>query len=283
MNYFPQTSKSASAAFFGGLAVLAGILTGSAQTPVEVRIATVEGKVEVSPAGAETWVLTQTNQTLRVSDRVRTLANSRASLLWSDHSVVNMGPLTELEILPPPPDEEPGLHFFRGVVSFFHRDKPGRIRIITPGANAGIEGTEFVLESTNTNATILSVIDGKVRLTNNVAPGIPVSALASANQTLKATLQEVDTYLLFNDRSGFYARFEAHWYGQDNAGWTPAEPAVSFVQENIFAGYRFLRRRAELQLGSLNLSGGDYDLNPLTVYQELPRKRVFEARFNFIF
>jgi Tfp pilus assembly protein PilF len=114
-------------------------------------------------------------------------------------------------------------------------------------------------------------------------PDIPVSALATAHQTLKANLQEVDGYALFNHRSGFYAKFEAHWYGQKNEGWTPAEPYSSFFQENIFAGYRFAHRRAELQLGILNLSGGGYDLNPLTVYQELPMKRVFEASFNFIF
>jgi len=102
-------------------------------------------------------------------------------------------------------------------------------------------------------------------------------------QILKAGLQEADGYVLFNHCSGFYSKFEVQWYGQHNAGWTPAEPDVSFAQENIFAGYRFAHRRAELQLGLLNLSGGDYNLNPLTVYQELPRKRVFEASFNFIF
>jgi tetratricopeptide (TPR) repeat protein len=114
-------------------------------------------------------------------------------------------------------------------------------------------------------------------------PDVPVSADPLANQWLKATLQEVDTYLLFNHRSGFYAKFEAHWYGQDNSGWTPVEPAVSFAQENIFAGYRFMHRRAEAQIGILNLTGGGYDLNPLTVYQELARKRVFEGGLNFIF
>jgi hypothetical protein len=112
-------------------------------------------------------------------------------------------------------------------------------------------------------------------------PGVPMSVLPPDHYT--ATLQEIDSYLLFNHRSGFYAKIEAHWYGQHNGGWTPSEPNVSFVQENIFAGYRFFRRRAELQLGLLNLAGGGYDLNPLTVYQELPRKRVFEASLNFIF
>jgi tetratricopeptide (TPR) repeat protein len=114
-------------------------------------------------------------------------------------------------------------------------------------------------------------------------PDIPVSVATPDNPRQRAALQEAGTYLLFNHPSGFYAKVEAQWYGQDNAGYTPAEPAVSFFQENIYAGYRFLHRRAEMQFGILNLSGGGYDLNPLTVYQELPRKRVFEARFNFIF
>jgi Tfp pilus assembly protein PilF len=114
-------------------------------------------------------------------------------------------------------------------------------------------------------------------------PDIPVSVATPPNPNQSATLQDIDTYLLFNHPSGFYARFEAHWYGQNNAGYTPVEPDVSFFQENIYAGYRFAHRRAELQLGILNLSGGDYDLNPLTVYQELPRKRVLEASFHFIF
>jgi hypothetical protein len=110
---------------------------------------------------------------------------------------------------------------------------------------------------------------------------IPMTVLAPVYEM--ATLQEVDTYVLFNHSSGFYSKVEAHWYGQHNSGWTPFEPPVSFFQENLFAGYRFLHRRLEAQFGILNLAGGNYDLNPLTVYQELPRKRVFEASLNFIF
>jgi hypothetical protein len=101
--------------------------------------------------------------------------------------------------------------------------------------------------------------------------------------TEKARLQEADGYLLLDHPSGFFARAEVHWYGQVDTGWSPAEPKVSFFQENIFAGWRFYHRHAELQAGILNLGGGDYNLNPLTVYQELPRKRVFDLRFNFIF
>ena len=141
-----------------------------AQTTNEIRIVELQGKVEISPKGATTWVLTQTNQPVYPFDRLRTGPNSRVALRWSDESVVPFGAQTELEILPPhATDAEPGLHLVRGILSFFHRDKPSRIRVITRGGNAGIEGTEFVMEVTDSNdaeLTTLSVFDGKVSFTN---------------------------------------------------------------------------------------------------------------------
>jgi outer membrane receptor protein involved in Fe transport len=62
-----------------------------------------------------------------------------------------------------------------------------------------------------------------------------------------------------------------------------AQPGDDFVQLDLHAGYRFFRRKAELSVGILNLTGQDYRLNPLTTYSELPRERVFTARFSFRF
>ena len=136
----------------------------------EIRIVAIQGRVEVMPAGATTWVLTQTNQVLNSGDRLRTDDNSRVTILWSDRSVIPLGALTEIEVLPrDTPHSLPGLNFVKGVLSFFHRDQPGRIRVLTHGANASIEGTEFVMQVIGTNGTedeILSVIDGKVSWSN---------------------------------------------------------------------------------------------------------------------
>jgi len=38
-----------------------------------------------------------------------------------------------------------------------------------------------------------------------------------------------------------------------------------------------------LTLGILNLAGRDYRLNPLDLYNELPRSRTFSARLGFNF
>ena len=163
-------------------AVLAGIATrvevslgqptAGSETKNPVQIVAIEGVVEVSPRNATTWVpTTVTNQVLHPYDRVRTGRNSRMTLRWSDQSVMPVSASTELQILPPhDPKAESGLHLFRGILSFFHRDQPGRIRVITSGADAGIEGTEFVLAvdtSGPTEITTISVIDGIVRLHND--------------------------------------------------------------------------------------------------------------------
>jgi tetratricopeptide (TPR) repeat protein len=143
----------------------------------EILILELQGKVEIMPEGSKTWVLTQTNQVLRPFDRLRTGVDARAALRWSDQSVIPIAALTEIEILPPNDAKaESGLHLVRGVISFFHRDTPGRIRIITHGAIAGIEGTEFVLAEDNADTdarTTISVIDGKVRFNGtNAIPGL---------------------------------------------------------------------------------------------------------------
>jgi Flp pilus assembly protein TadD len=143
----------------------------------DILILELQGSVEIMPEGAKFWVLTQTNQVLHPFDRLRTGADSRAALRWSDESVIPVGALTELEILPPyDSNAESGLHLVRGIVSFFHRDKPGRIRVITHGAIAGIEGTEFVLAEDDADAnprTTLSVIDGRVSFSGtNAALGL---------------------------------------------------------------------------------------------------------------
>ncbi len=139
----------------------------------EVRIVELQGAVEVAPGTAAAWAPAQTNQILHPFDRLRTGANSRTALLWSDRSVVSFGALTEIEVSPPDASTaQSGLHLLRGIVSFFHRDEPGRIRVITRGAVAGVEGTEFVLAiapGDPAERTTMSVIDGQVRFGNERA------------------------------------------------------------------------------------------------------------------
>ena len=162
--------------------IAAAVVTSFSQTATnasaanEIRILELQGRVEIFPAGATHWMPAQAGQVLHPFDRIHTAKNSRVALRWSDHSTVPFGASTELEILPPDsPQALAGLHLVRGIISFFHRDRPGRIQIITRGAVAGVEGTEFVLAVDDADLTTLSVIDGKVRLSN------PQAALVLTN------------------------------------------------------------------------------------------------------
>jgi Flp pilus assembly protein TadD len=159
------------AAIFAAIAIQAEVVfaQSSAGTVAadEIRIVELQGIVEVLLKGNSAWVITQTNQPLHAADRLRTRANSRVTLLWSAQSVLPLGASTEIEILPPhAPDAESGLNWLKGIGSFFHRDKPGRIRIITRGAIAGVEGTEFVINVDDSGQTTLWLIDGRVGITN---------------------------------------------------------------------------------------------------------------------
>jgi tetratricopeptide (TPR) repeat protein len=118
---------------------------------------------------------------------------------------------------------------------------------------------------------------------HDVLTEVPVSALPTANQNERATLHQASAYVLLNHPSGFFAEAEVNWYHQHNSGFTPDVNGDDFFQENLFLGYRFYHRHAELRLGIRNLGDQDYHLTPLTYHEELPRTRVFEARLNFLF
>ena len=118
-------------------------------------------------------------------------------------------------------------------------------------------------------------------------PGIPATVPATGgflrHQHVKATLQQLNLFALYNHPSGFFGQAQGVWNAQDNSGYSPAEPGDEFWQCHVFAGYRFWRRHAEVSVGVLNLTDRDYHLNPLTLYSELPRRRtaVVSLKFNF--
>jgi len=112
---------------------------------------------------------------------------------------------------------------------------------------------------------------------------IPSGVSAAADRNLSATLHQVVLFARFNYASGFFSQFDTVWSQQSNRGYSPDIPGDDFWQFNMYAGYRFLQRRAELKIGLLNFTGQDYQLNPLTLYSELPRERTLAASFKFYF
>jgi hypothetical protein len=112
--------------------------------------------------------------------------------------------------------------------------------------------------------------------------------LASGNTRERSELYTTSLFALYNHPSGFFARLEANWYVQSNAGFaiTPTqdpEIGADFWQINALAGWRFYRNQCEISAGILNLGGRDYRLEPLNPYFELPRDREFVLHCKFAF
>lgn len=112
------------------------------------------------------------------------------------------------------------------------------------------------------------------------------------SQYSKSVLQQLTLFGIFNHPSGFYQRTEGLWNHQLNhfvlgpdifGNYLPSSKSEDFWQINLLAGFRFPRRRAEVELGLLNIANQGYELNPLTAFDELPHRRTFVARLRLNF
>jgi tetratricopeptide (TPR) repeat protein len=133
------------------------------------------------------------------------------------------------------------------------------------------------------------VLGARYRVTkadlNSDFEGIPATIFGAGalHQNVGATLQQLNLSATYQHRCGFFGVFDSVWSRQSNGGYSPALSGDDFWQQNVYAGYRFLQRRAEVRLGVLNLTDRDYRLNPLTLYNELPRERTFVASLKLNF
>jgi hypothetical protein len=125
---------------------------------------------------------------------------------------------------------------------------------------------------------------------NDNFPGVPVTppSLGIDNpiipsQRTRGVLQQLSLSAIYNHPCGFFASGEALWDAQSNSGYTPSEPGADFWQFNALVGYRFLHRKAQVTLGLLNITDQNYNLNPLNLYNELPRSRTLALRLQLSF
>ena len=147
MNPFPSSSFPILRVLFPAFASIALLAVSATARENEVIVLQKEGKVEAAIAKATAWTAAQTNQVLHIADRIRTGERSRATLHLLDQSTMRMAELTEflIEPLPDAPDK-PSFNLTKGLLYFFHRDKPVDVQFKTRTATAAIRGTEFHLE-----------------------------------------------------------------------------------------------------------------------------------------
>jgi len=112
--------------------------------------------------------------------------------------------------------------------------------------------------------------------------GIPAAVLPTGRTSMDATLHQLKLFAGVQHPSGFFGRVESVWTKQTHDG-APQPADDDVLQWNLWAGYRFWDRRAELSAGLLNIGDQNYQLHPIHYYNELTRERTFAARFRLSF
>ncbi len=135
----------------------------------DAQFVTVEGVVQVYPAGGSGWTKAHANEPLHFGDRLRTYQHSRATVRLSDQTVLRLNELTTLTLQPPvTAGAQSMLDMRAGSVYFLDRDKPTQQEFRTPLTSGAIRGTEFNLAVADDGRTVLTLIDGQVGLSNKL-------------------------------------------------------------------------------------------------------------------
>jgi tetratricopeptide (TPR) repeat protein len=170
------------------LSLLGGVLSPgmlAAETCVEwvAKAVSVQGNVEVRRAGEAPWTQVQWRDTFCPGDIIRVRERSRLAIVAQNGSNYRLDENTTITITQPEPKQTFLLNLRAGAAYFFSR-LPRSLKVITPFANAGVEGTEFFVK-VERDQTFLLVFEGRVAVTNpagslTLASG--QSAIAKAEQ-----------------------------------------------------------------------------------------------------
>ncbi|HAB18921.1 MAG TPA: hypothetical protein DCE44_21085 [Verrucomicrobiales bacterium] len=148
------------------------VLMGSTALAAEVReeatvIAIAGSSVTVARAGAVTWDVVQPPRlplVLMTGDRIRTGERCRAALRVRDGSIVHLDELVTLKL--DSTDRSVLIELLSGILSFFHRDRPGSLEVRGQGVSALIRGTEFVFSVAPQGPATLTLLEGEVAVSS---------------------------------------------------------------------------------------------------------------------
>jgi len=131
--------------------------------PWAAKLVAIEGTVELRASDAAAWTPAGAEALLCPGASVRVGEYGRAAVMLQDNTLLRLDARSTLTL---PPDVTPGglLDLLEGAVHFISRVTRG-LTVRTPFVNAGVEGTEFLVQVTNENATVI-VFEGTVRAVN---------------------------------------------------------------------------------------------------------------------
>ncbi|HEX9875928.1 MAG TPA: FecR domain-containing protein, partial [Gammaproteobacteria bacterium] len=159
-------------------------------------VISLEGTVELRRSGQPGWQPARIEDVLCPGDSVSADDFSRAAIRLPDGTTLRLDQSTTLTLSEPPSATSNALiELLRGAINVLSRD-PRSLRITTPFANAGTEGTEFVVEVAE-DRTAVTVFEGIVTIDNGTgvvraAPGERVESQLRQPPTVQAVQDLVE-------------------------------------------------------------------------------------------
>ncbi len=184
-------SACTSLLFFGLLLLLRPTIAYAASCEQWVaKVVSVEGQVESRLVGETQWQQVSLDDTLCAGDMIRVLENSRAGLAFANQPLLRLDQNTSITLGEIKTEGEgltgvlagaASLDLIKGTAHFFSR-LAKNLEVRTGFVNAGVEGTEFLVEVDDAKTSI-TVFEGKVLASNSAGEvGITSGQSAVAEQ-----------------------------------------------------------------------------------------------------
>lgn len=212
------------------------------------RLVSAQGALAVRRPGIPGVLPAGLKQNFCVGDVLEVGAFSRAALELPDQTVVSVDQNTVISFAAPADDKRTWLDILKGAIHVISRD-PRALRVITPFANAGIEGTEFFVGVLG-DATTVIVYEGRVKVENSsgaatAASGESVLARAGSAPVLQQLVRPRDAVVW------------TLYYPPLSAGPLPAADAEATAEQQTPA---FFIARAEQRLRVGRVADAEADL-----------------------
>jgi tetratricopeptide (TPR) repeat protein len=132
--------------------------------PWVAKIVSVQGNVEVSRAGQTQWQPARLNDTYCAGDRIQVGERSRADVALINQPVLRLDQNTTITFGGVREQRTSLIELVKGAIHFFSR-VPRNLEIITAFVNAGVEGTEGLVQ-VEADRTLITIFEGKVLAVN---------------------------------------------------------------------------------------------------------------------
>ncbi|HVY66417.1 MAG TPA: FecR domain-containing protein [Gammaproteobacteria bacterium] len=216
----------------------------------QAELTAVEGDVELRRAGERSWQPGVSGAALCRGDSISVKPSSRALLTLPDHTTLGLDANTTLTVGEPNEAEGSLIELLRGVIHVISRD-PRSLKITTPYANAGLEGTEFDIRVNEREPqTEVVVLEGQVAVTTPAGPlSVPSGQIAIARPGAAPTAEPLREPIELMRWTGHYPRIVDQPLPRPDA---PPPPAAD-------AGFFARRAAARLETSSLDAAAADLE------------------------